>query len=305
MIRHRALLLPAAALALLAGCDIDDSAPSRPRTANFLTPNNTAQENAEQRSLEPPKREMPTGGAEFPGQSALPFPTDSILTLDAAPGPATQPLHPTFPRFPISGFYGPSGLDAIGNTTGPVDTYTRDTYPKLLPHLPPNPGAVPMKEATLIPGSDWAVDWSWGQGLTLPAPPHRNWRPITATYQVADAPHAPTYYFDLQKHVDVPQYNGTYLSDLCSAAGQDIWFFLSTANLPLLMVLESPDAVRYTHTYSQDPNFTGYLAAAGPVVPAPYPGAITWEYSFLNPDGTIKPVVPRSARSQPAPASQP
>jgi hypothetical protein len=305
MPRYSALLLPAAALALLAGCDIDDSAPTRPRTANFLTPDRNAQDNAEHRTLEPEQRQLPTSGAEFPGQSALPVPSASIVTLDTAPGPAAPRLHPTFPRFPISGFYGPSGLDAIGNTTGPVDTYTRDTYPALIPHLPPSPGAVPMSGATIIPGSDWAADWSWGQGLTLPRAPHRDWRPITATYQVADAPHAPTYYFDLQKHLDVPQYDDTYLSDLCSAACQDLWFFLSTANLPLLMILESPDAVRYTHTYSQDPNFRGHFSAAGSVVPAPYLGVLKWDYSFMNPDGTVKKIVPPTARTRPAPPTQP
>ena len=173
MTRHLALLLPAAALALLAGCDIDDSAPAR-RAPPTSSPPITTPKMPRPFAFEPPKREMPTSGAEFPGQSALPTPSDSIVTLDAAPGPATQPLqplHPTFPRFPISGFYGPSGLDAIGNTTGPVDAYTRDTYPGLLPHLPLNPGTVPMSGATLIPGSDWAADWSWGQGLTLPASP--------------------------------------------------------------------------------------------------------------------------------------
>ena len=107
---------------------------------------------------------MPTSGADLPGQSALPAPASAIVVLDAAPGQDTNPPQPSFPGFPISGFYGPSGWDAIGNTTGPVYSYTRDTYPGLVPHLPPNPGTLPMTEATVIPGTDWAVDWSWGKG---------------------------------------------------------------------------------------------------------------------------------------------
>ena len=104
--------------------------------------------------------------------------------------------------------------------------------------------------------------------------------------------------------MDVPQYDGTYLSDLCTPPARTSGSSRNTLNLPLLMVLETPDAVRYTHTWSQDPNFTGGLSAAGPVVPAPFPGALKWDYPFMNPDGTVKPVIPPS-RSQPAPTTQP
>jgi hypothetical protein len=113
---------------------------------------------------------------------------------------------------------------------------------------------------------------------------------------VADAYHYPTYYFDLQAHIAVPQYNGTYLSDLCSAAGQDIWFAFNTPAMPVLTALEPPCSLRQTHTYSQDPNFNGSLPAGGPVFPSPYPGKLQWTYPFQNPDGTIKPsagAVPR------------
>jgi hypothetical protein len=307
MPRRYALLLAAVA-ALVAGCDIDDSAPSRPRTGSILTPSTKAQENAERRSLEPPPRQLPVGGAESPGQSALPVTDPPIAMLSAVPGapPADAAnLRPSFPGFPIKGFYGPSGWDAIGHTFGPVDTYTRDTYPALVPHIPPNPGSVPMKEATLIPGGDWAFDWSWGQGLVVMRATHRDWRPVTAIYQVAGAAHNPTYYFDLQKHIDMPPCNATYLSELCSAAGQQGWFFISSLSLPALLVLEPPCSRRETHTYSQDPNFLSALAPGGPIAPAPATGSLKWDYPFLNPDGTIKPTGPVAPRLTMPPAANP
>jgi hypothetical protein len=291
MTRPVVLLLACAAAGFLAGCEADDSMPTRPRTGGLFTADPKAQDNAEHRSLEAPQRQMPTGGAEFPGQSAAPNTTADprVVTLDAPAHAAPPAPTPTNRNFPISGFYGPPRLHAIGHTTGPVTTYTRDSYPGLIPHLPPNPGTIPMTGSTPMPGGDWAVDHSWGQGLTLTDTPHRDWPAATAAYQQIDGKHNPLYFFNLQEHLPVKQNNGTMCGDVVSTAYEVPWFYANTLALPVLMVLEPPLAQRSTSVPSQDPNFTGALPAGGSTVPAPYPGTLKWQYPFLNPDGTVKP----------------
>ena len=87
------LLISAVSLAAtLSACEADDSAPTRPRTANPLTPDAGAQDNAEKRVLEKPQPQMPTSGAEFPGQSKADFnPDPRVLTLQASPGGTATP----------------------------------------------------------------------------------------------------------------------------------------------------------------------------------------------------------------------
>jgi hypothetical protein len=271
-----------AAFSLLAACEADDSLPTRPRTAidnNFLAPSDKAKQNAEQRNLEKPARQLPINGTDLPGQSALDV-TSSVVTLDSVPASGGSDSL-------ISGFSGPSGLHAIGHTSGPTTAYNRDNYPSVIPHLPNPPGSVPATGSTPIPGGDWAVDHSWGQNLTLTNYPHRNWAPTTAVYQTATIAHNPTYYFNLQEHLPVKQNDGTLRGDLRSTSYEIPWFYLNTAALPILMVLEPPLAQRTTAVPERNPDFMGHLPE-GPTVPSPIPGVLKWEYPFLNPDGTVE-----------------
>jgi hypothetical protein len=145
-----------------------------------------------------------------------------------------------------------------------------------------------MTGSTPLPDGDWAVDHSWGQGLTLTETPHRNWPTTTATYKTANVLINPTYYFNIQEHIAVPQNNGTYCGDVTSTFYEVPWFYLNTLALPVLMALEPPLAVRHADYPSQDPVFLGYLPTGGPIFPSPYPGTLQWSYGFLNPDGTVK-----------------
>ena len=300
----------AAALPLLAGCETDDSTPTRPRTAGPFTADPKNQENAEKRALEKPARDLPTGGgAEFPGRSsAAPANNDEVLTLEAAPSgamAASPEITPTFspPQVegagannaalmnlqpePAHGFIIPKGWKMFGNSYGPTTVYNKDLYPGAIPHLPENPGIVPMTGSTRAPGGDWDIDFSWGQGLLLTNYPHRPWPETTAHYIEGETKHNPLYYFNIQDHLNVKQNDGSVLGDWTSTAYEVPWFYFNTLALPVLMVLEPPLAQRTSRYASADPNFRGYLPD-GPTVPVPTPGTLTWEYPFLNPDGTVK-----------------
>jgi hypothetical protein len=289
MSRRACMILPLAATSLLlSACVADDSLPSRPRTAGPLQPSEKAQQNAEQRTLEQPSRDLPTGGGrEFPGQTKAPTANDTaVVTLDSSSG--SDPFHDMYEKYRIRDFSGPSGWEAFGHTVGPTTTYNRDHYSGPLPHLPENPGSVPMTGSIMAPDGDWPVDFSWGQGLVLENAPHRAWPETTAYYKDAIIYHNPVYYFNLQEHMDVAQDPGTCKGDWISTAYEVPWFYFNTAILPILMALEPPLAQRMTVRTSQDPNFLAHLPKEGPVVPAPYAGQLKWTYPFLNPDMTIR-----------------
>lgn len=275
----RSLLLTCAALGLLAGCDVDDSLPSRPRQANFLTPDEKAQQNAEQRSLEKPGRDLPTNPTDLPGQSAAPA-QSQVITADAAPAAPASGSN-------VLGFTGPKGLQAIGHTKEPSITYTHDPYPGLIPHVPLNPGTIPMTGATPMPGGDFAVGHDWGQGLTLTEALHRDWPTTTAHYEVVHAIYNPLYYTDLQKQLPVGQNNGSYCSDVTTGLIDIPWFYAQTMILPILMVFEPPFTQLQAGVPTPDPNYNGYLPG-GPTVPPPVTSTLKWDYPFLNPDGTVK-----------------
>jgi hypothetical protein len=195
-----------------------------------------------------------------------------------------------------SNFVGPNGLwgnngfnwNAVGNYQGRTTNYSRDTYVGPLPHLPSNPGTVPMQGQTPVPGTGWAIDHSWGQGLVLTDAPHRAWPETKGIYESGRVKHNPAYYYNLQPYLDVTQPNGSYSGDWLSNLYEVPWFYLNTAALPVLMILEPPLAQRTTDRVSQDPNYLGHLPEAGAVVPTPVPGELRWEYPFLNPDGSVK-----------------
>jgi len=280
--------LPVAA-AWMTGCEVDDSIPQHAGSGGVLAPDAKSRDSAEKRALEQPKRELPSpAGPDTPGSSdARPVGPNKdgkqVLTL-AADGAAGSPGLGEQSH----GFVGPSGMKAFGHTQGPNTTYSRDSVNGPIPHVPPNPGTVPMTGSTPMPGGDWSVDFSWGQGVVLQDYPHRPWAEVTATYEEGTVRHNPVYYYNIQEHLPVPQNTGTTKGDIISSAYEIPWFYLNTAVLPVLMVLEPPLAQRTTAHPSGDPNFRGHLPETGTVVPVPAPGSLHWEYPFLNADGTVK-----------------
>jgi hypothetical protein len=252
---------------LLAGCEVDDSLPTRPRMAGPLTPDNNARDNAEHRALEAPPREEPAGGGrEFPGQSKAT--TDqSVITADVAQ---------------------PSGWNVIGHWTGPNPRYQALRYAGPIPPLPANPGTVPMPGSIPVTGTPWTLDYSWGQVPVLTDSPHRAWPQSETTYQVANVKHDPIYFFNLQDQLPMRQVNGGWAGDWVSNAVEVPWFYLNTAALPVLMVLEPPFAQRTSDRSGIDPNYHGHLPESGETVPTPTTGILRWDYPFLNPDGSVK-----------------
>jgi hypothetical protein len=175
----------------------------------------------------------------------------------------------------------------IGTYSGPTTVYRGGNFPGPLPHLPANPGNTPMVGGAPVPGTPWSVDFSWGQGIQLQDYPHRPWPDTTTGYQVANVKHNPVYYFNVGEVLPQARSAGTLRGDFVSDLYEIPWFYLQTAALPVLMVLEPPLAQRTSDRSSTDPLYRGYLPG-GPVVPAPIPGVMQWDYPFLNPDGSIK-----------------
>jgi hypothetical protein len=300
--------LPVAA-AWITGCEADDSAPTRGGSGGILAPDAKSRDSAEKRELEQPKREMPsTAGPDTPGHSDA-RPAGQVndgkqvvtLAADGAGAGGTSNLGTQ-----SHGFVGPSGWNAIGHTQGPNTVYDRNNTAGPIPPLPVNPGSVPMTGSAPLPTGDWSVDFSWGQGLVIQDYPHRPWAEVTATYQDGTVRHNPVYYYNIQEHLPVPQNSGTTNGDIISSFYEIPWFYLNTAALPVLMVLEPPLAQRTTAHESADPNFRGHLPETGAVVPVPAPGSLHWEYPFLNPDGTVKqPGLPAATEPTTVPAPTP
>ncbi|HEY4330352.1 MAG TPA: hypothetical protein VGN88_11495 [Phycisphaerae bacterium] len=300
MTRKLAFVLSISCL-MVTGCEADDSQPRHPRLATPLDPTEKAENNAEHRALEAPSRELPTGSKEFPGQSnAAATAPAQVATLDQTSSPSLPTyaqtsdwLSSTFEPIsnfhnPIQGFSGPGGMKGVGKTTGPTTNYNRDIYPHTMPPLPDNPGTVPMAGTTATPSGDWSIDNSWGQGLVLDEAVHRAWPQTTAEYKSDPIKHNPLYYFNLQDHTNLPKNNGSPKNDVKTTFIEVPWFFVNTAALPWLMLFEQPLQQRITDREVADPTFHGHLPAGGPTVPTPFPGALKWDYPFLNPDGTVK-----------------
>lgn len=292
--RNSVLTLAAllAAGLLLGACQTDDSRPTRPRTENPFGPNQDALDRAERRALEEPGRQVPTGaGSDAPRQlnQADPSSDSQVVTLQAggaAGGGAPGALGDSGQAPAVN--QGGWNWNNIGNTVGRTNTYTRGNYIGPLPQLPANPGSVPMVGATQVPGTAWSVDHSWGQGLVLQESAHRAWPESTGYYESGAIKHNPTYYYHLQPTLNMQQPDGSFRGDWVSNLVEIPWFYLNTAALPVLMILEPPLAQRTTDRLPQDPNYNGHLPAGGTVVPTPAPGDLRWTYPFLNPDGSVK-----------------
>jgi hypothetical protein len=251
---------------VLASCEGDESAPSRPRTQSVLEPDQKAKDDAFNRETETPKRALPTSGAEFPGQS-------NATPVTPAPGEPTV----------ITADAGNMNPLPYGSFRTPESDYNTDLYQKgaPVPHLPLNPGTTPAIGTTAVPNIGLTIDHSWGEVLPLENYHHRDWPDMQTTYVPAIVKHNPVYYFNIQDHTSLPLQN-TYVGGWQSNALEVPWFFVNTLALPVLMVLEPPFAQRTTQQLGNDPIYFNYLPKGGPIIPSPTPGIIKWEYPFLK-----------------------
>ncbi|HVS70684.1 MAG TPA: hypothetical protein VHQ47_05455 [Phycisphaerae bacterium] len=241
--------------AMMTGCDADMSAPTRPRTRNVLGPQNGGQQNAEQREEEAPARAVPQDrGGEFPGQS----------------------------KGPAGGGKGEGRVATLSSVNLPVTQFNTDFYKGMIPHLPEKPPAHPTIGSVPVAGTGWRVQFWWGENLPMESYPHRNWPESQTTYQAAQVKHDPTYYWYFQDFVPGANKNvGTFAGDYYSDLYEVPWFYVNTAILPALMVIQEPFSQVRTERLGADPIYLGYLPP-GPIVPSPPPGEITWEYPFLT-----------------------
>ena len=252
------------ATTVIAGCMGDESAQSRPRTQNVLAPDEKSQDNAFNRETEAPKRDLPTSGREYPGQSR-PTPEGTneptVITADAG---HLNPL-------------------PYGHFRTPESSYDLNNYHSIVPPLPDKPGTAPMVGSTPVPGTGWAIDDSWGQVLPLENYAHRAWPDEQTTYKAAVVKHKPVYYFDIENEIPIKT-KGDWVGNGAGAAIEIPWFYANTALLPVLMVLEPPLLQRTTERLGKDPIYHGYLPEGGDIIPSPTPGEIKWDYPFLRPD---------------------
>ena len=289
------------------GCEADESAPTRPRTQNILTPDEKAKDNAEKREIEPQKRDLPTGAQEFPGQSRA---TPSEMPGDEADKPV------------VLADAGSAGAADSSKGTGfqtPIDDYTKYNYGNgPVPPLNTKPGQQPTPGSTAVPGTSWTLDHYWGEIAPLESAPHRAWPDDQTTYVQADVKHNPLYYFSIQPHLPVKQNDGSYKGDAVSGIIEFPWFYVNTAALPVLMILDPPLQQRTTERLSESSVYLGHLPAGGEVVPSPTPGIIQWRYPFLEkearnpndptlnePATTQTDEIPPTPMEGPAPATQP
>ncbi|HVX86832.1 MAG TPA: hypothetical protein VH253_18765 [Phycisphaerae bacterium] len=251
-----AVSMAVGSVVMMSGCEADMSAPTRPRTRNVLAPQNGAQQNAEQREEEAPARPVPQDrGGEFPGQSKSPS---------------------------KAGASGDAQVATLSSVNLPVTQFKTDFYKGMIPHLPEKPPAHPTIGSIPVAGTGWRVQFWWGENLPMANYPHRDWPVSTTTYQAAQVKHNPTYYWYFQDFVPGANRNvGTFAGDYYSDLYEVPWFYVNTAILPVLMVIQEPFTQVTTERLGADPIYFGYLPP-GPIVPSPPPGEIKWEYPFLT-----------------------
>ncbi len=256
---------------VLASCEGDESAPTRPRTQGVLEPDQKAKDDAFNRETETPKRALPTSGAEFPGQS------------NAAPVAAPAPGEPTVVTADSADTSSSSASSSYGTFRTPMSQYNTDLYQKgaPVPHLPQNPGTTPAVGTTAVPNIGLTLDHSWGEVLPLENYPHRAWPDMQTTYVPAIVQHNPVYYFNSPDHTSIPLQDG-FAGGWTSNLLEVPWFFVNTLAAPVLMVLEPPLSQRTTQQLGNDPIYFNYLPKGGPIIPSPTPGIIKWEYPFLR-----------------------
>jgi hypothetical protein len=312
-----ASVIALAGATLLTGCEGDESAPTRPRTQNVLAPDAKAKDNAFNRETETPKRDLPTSGAEFPGQSRAtpaPFPGEPTVITAASAGAsggasgatggsaAGAGGSPNANSANVSGaLAGANGIASPGSAANPSaranlnpfpygsfqspeSTYSNMNYGLTgnLPSLPANPSSTPAAGSTAVPNIGLTLGNSWGEVLPLDNAAHRAWPEMSTSYVAADVKHNPVYYFNIQDHLPALANNSGWVGSWTSNALEVPWFYANTAALPLLMVLEPPFAQRTTDRLGNDPLYFGYLPKGGDIIPSPTPGTIKWDYPFLK-----------------------
>ncbi len=281
-------ILAASAVALISttfttGCTGDESAPTRPRTQNVLAPDEKAQNNAFNRETETPKRDMPTSGREFPGQSR------------ATPSSSPNLNEPTV----ITADAGNMNPIPYGNFRAASSGYTANNYGRgPVPPIPEKPAPGPAVGSTPVPGIALSIDHSWGEVRPLENYPHRAWPDTSTSYMAAVVKHKPIYYFNAQDHLPL-KYNGGWAGGWLSNVIEIPWFYIQTAVLPISAILEPPLLQRTTERLGEDPVYHGYQPIGGEIIPSPTPGVIGWEYPFLKAD-TTNPSYDQPSTTQPA-----
>jgi hypothetical protein len=273
---------------LLAGCEADESAPSRPRAQGVLAPDEKAKDNAFNRETEAPKRDLPTSGAEFPGQSSITpvlLPGERTVITAAAGGAGGSGANGMASSGSAATPSAQANVNVLpyGTFKAPESVYNGINYgtPGNLPALQTNPSYTPTPGSTAVPNISLTLSHSWGEVLPLKNYPHRDWPQTQTTYVAADVKHNPVYYFDIQDQTPIAN-NGSWVDSWTSNALEVPWFYLNTLALPVLMVLEPPFEQRTTERLGSDPLYFGYLPQGGAIIPSPTPGIIKWEYPFLN-----------------------
>jgi len=257
----------AVALAGLMACIEDDSAPNRrgmERPALGAGPGGT--NNAEKRELEAPKRDLPTGRQEFPGQTRLNTPDGVITLAEMGTAAETQPAPPaTAPAAATSTEASPGTMRALGLNEDHHVAITGRAIP------------VPWANGMVIEGN-------WGTVAAMPEYRHRNWPDQQTTYVMGDVKGNPVYFTSLLVAYD---YYDPARCEQCHAAGPNTiqnlkdladvpWFFGEALALPVLMVCDQPLAQKTTAFVVRDPVYQGYLPPAGEVRPSGLPGEVQW-----------------------------
>jgi hypothetical protein len=294
-----ALAFAVSTVTLLAACEGDLSAPSRPRTGGVLTPDAKENDRAWQRENEKPKRDLPIGGGgEFPGQSKA-KPSRSMMPAAVASASSDAPVITAF-DMPGSKYASSRPVPTEGSSGHLPEPRFPDVpwYKGPLPALTPKaPGALPTPGSTPVPGTPWVVEHSWGEVLPLVNYPHRDWPASQTTYNAATVKHNPVYYAPIWNQLPVPQNDGTWTGNALSSIIEVPWFLGETLALPALMVCDPPLKQVTTQRLGKDAVYLGYLPSDGTIVPSPTPGVIRWEYPFLQPSA--------AGPGVPPPATQP
>jgi len=257
------LAIAVLSVAGLSGCEADESAPrhSARDGRNLLTPDEKAKNNAEQRELEKPGRELPTGGgAEFPGQSAAPARHPAVAA-------AGQPSVVT--------------LAAVGPDSA---LYPFTICPR---HKAPAPPAT-----LIVPETGMDIPPDWGTVGALPEYRHRAWTDTKVYYESGDTKHNPRYFEDAttwKTGVASGNYErGTLPSNPLYDLMDVPWFYGNVLALPVLMCIDCPWGQRTTSVHWDRPVFNGALPPEGAIAPTPVEGTIHWEY----PKPAVYPVTP-------------
>jgi hypothetical protein len=295
----------------------DDSAPNRRGLERAPLVGRGAQDNADKREIEPQKRDLPTGsGGEFPGQSLAPTPSGDqpvVFLDDVGIVPASTPASAPTTTAEAAGTQPAATATAATATAATAATATSETSPASATstNQPAKPALVEDPKAfdhpgqpMLVPNTGLSIAPDWGRPQVLTNYPHRPWPNTATTYESGQAWHNPYYFQPLFTYSNNP---ADWAKDQGKSDVHELveipYFFGETLALPVLMVINPPFNQRTTRNKSDYPVYLNALTDSGPVVPAPQPGQIHFDYppaiTHAPPRAQMEP------DTTPAPATQP